>query len=75
VIERLVYYDQRGGVLQTAVFSDINEVGDRRFATTILIEDRFGDRTLQRIELAEFDIELDAGLFSLDTFETWGEKR
>ncbi|UCF10396.1 MAG: outer membrane lipoprotein-sorting protein [Candidatus Bipolaricaulota bacterium] len=73
VMERLTYYDQRGDVLQTAFFSDVVETGDRKFATTIVIEDRFGDRTLQQIELAEFDIELEAGFFSLDTFGTWGE--
>lgn len=72
VIERLVYYDQRGNVVQTAVFSDVVEIGDRRFATTIVIEDRYGDRTIERIELAEFDLALDAEFFRLETLEAWG---
>jgi hypothetical protein len=72
-MERLVYFDQRGGVLQTAVFSDVIEVEERHLATTIVIEDRFGDRTIQRIELAEFDIEIEPGFFALGTFATWGD--
>jgi len=73
VIERLVYYDQRGDVLQTAEFSDIVEIEGRRFATTIVIEDRFGDRTIERIEGPQFDLELDPLFFSIETFESWGE--
>jgi len=73
VMERLTYYDQRGGVLQTAAFSDVIEIGDRKFATTILIEDSFGDRTIQRIEDPRFDLELDAAFFSIETFEGWGD--
>ncbi len=73
VIERLIYYDQRGDVLQTAEFSDVVEIGERKFATTIVIEDSFGDRTIERIELAEFDLELDALFFSIETFESWGD--
>lgn len=73
VMERLVYYDQRGDVLQTADFSDVVEMGDRKFATTILIEDSFGDRTIERIEQPQFDLELDAAFFSIETFEGWGD--
>lgn len=73
VMEQLVYYDQRGGVLQTASFLDIIEVGDRTFATTIVIEDAYGDKTIERIEHPQFDLELDAMFFSLDTFEAWGD--
>jgi len=73
VMERLIYYDQRGGVVQTANFTDVIDVGDRRFATTITIEDSFGDRTIERIEQPQFDLELDAAFFSLDTFEAWGD--
>jgi len=73
VIERLVYYDQRNGVLQTAVFSDVIEIGGRKFATTIVVEDRYGDRTIERIELAEFDLPLEVEFFRLETFESWGE--
>jgi hypothetical protein len=74
VLERLVYYDQRGGVLQTATFSDVIEVGDRKLATTVVIEDRYGDRTIERIELAEFDPALEAEFFRLETFEAWEDE-
>jgi len=73
VLEQLVYYDQRESVVQTANFTDIVEIGDRRFATTIIIEDAYGDRTIERIENPQFDLELDALFFSLDTFEAWGD--
>jgi len=73
VIERLVYYDQRGGVLQTAVFTDVVELEDRKFATTIVIENHVGDRTIERIRLAEFDLPLDPELFCLATFGAWEE--
>jgi len=72
VMEQLVYYDQRGGVVQTAEFTDIIDVGDRRFATTITIEDAYGDRTIERIEQPQFDLELDGAFFSLETFKAWG---
>ncbi|MFC2077517.1 outer membrane lipoprotein-sorting protein [Candidatus Bipolaricaulota bacterium] len=73
VMEQLIYYDQRGEVLQTAIFSDVIEVEERHLATTIVIEDSFGDRTVQRIELAEFDLALQTDFFSLETFAAWGE--
>ena len=73
VMEKLVYYDQRGDVLQTATFSNVIEVGERRFPTMIVIEDAFGDRTLQRIEEARFDFEIDPAFFSIETFQRWGD--
>lgn len=73
VIERLVYYDQRGNAVQTAVFTDVADFGERQFATTVTIEDSFGDRTIQRIDELQFDLELEPGFFSLETFESWGE--
>ena len=72
-MERLVYYDQRGDVLQSATFSDSIELGERTFPTTVVIEDAFGDRTVQRIENPAFDLEIDASFFSIETFEIWGE--
>jgi len=71
VLERMIYYGQRGDMLQTAHFSDVVEVGDRKFATTIVIEDAYGDKTIERIEGPQFDLELDVMFFSLDTFEAW----
>jgi hypothetical protein len=73
VMEQLVYYDQRGNVVQTATFTDIINVGDRIFATTITIEDAYGDKTIERIEFPQFDLELDVTFFSLETFENWGD--
>ena len=75
VMEQLVYYDQREAVVQTATFTDIIEIGDRKFATTITIEDAYGDRTVERIENPQFDLTLDAMFFSLETFEAWGDDR
>ncbi|TFH06848.1 MAG: outer membrane lipoprotein-sorting protein [Candidatus Atribacteria bacterium] len=73
VMEKLIYYDQRETVVQTATFTDIVDVGDRRFATTITIEDAYGDQTIERIESPQFDLELNALFFSLETFEAWGD--
>lgn len=75
VLEQLVYYDQRGNIVRTAKFTDVIEVGERKFATTITIEDAYGDMTIERIEQPQFDLELDATFFSLDTFEAWGDDR
>ena len=71
LIETLVYYDQRGDVLQTATFADVTEFAGRKLATTITIEDAFGDKTIEHIEFAQFDLELDASFFRLEAFETW----
>ena len=73
VMEQLVYYDQRQAVVQTATFADVIEIGSRKFATTITIEDAYGDQTVQRIESPRFDFELDLLFFSLETFEAWGD--
>lgn len=73
VMKKMIYYDQREDVLQTADFSDVIEVGERKFATTIVVEDAYGDKTIERIEDPQFDLELDASFFSLDTFEAWGD--
>lgn len=72
VMERLLYYDQRGDVVQEANFTDIIELGERMFSTTVIIEDAYGDKTIQRIENPQFDLELNAPFFSLETFESWG---
>lgn len=73
VMGKIVYYDQRGEVLRTATFSSVVEIGERRFPTEVVIKDASGDRTIQRIENPEFDIEIDPGFFSLETLETLGE--
>ena len=71
VVDRLIYYDQRGDVLKTANFSSVIEVSGRKFATTVVIKDAYGGKTIERIEDPQFDIELDESLFCLDTFESW----
>jgi len=71
-MERLLYYDQRGAVVQEATFTDIIELGERMFSTTVIIEDAYGDKTIQRIENPQFDLELNSLFFSLETFESWG---
>jgi hypothetical protein len=73
LMEKMIYYDQRSEVLQTATFTAVVESGGRRFPSTVSIEDVYGDRTIEHIELAQFDIELDPQFFSLDTFNTWGD--
>lgn len=71
LLERMLTYDQRNGLLQTAVFTDVLDMGERRLATTIVIEDAWGDRTVQRIEWARFDEDLDESFFQLETLEQW----
>lgn len=73
VMEKLIYYDQRGAVVQTATFTDVINVGTRRVATTITIEDAYGDRTIEQIEELQFDLDLNPLFFSLETFEAWGD--
>ena len=71
ILERMLTYDQRGDVLQSAFFMDVVDQDDRKLATTLLIEDAWGDRTVQRIEWARFDPDLDEEFFQLETFLTW----
>ena len=71
-MKRLLYYDQRGNVVQEATFTGIIELGERMFSTTVIIEDAYGDKSIQRIENPQFDLELNALFFNLDTFESWG---
>lgn len=73
VMEQIVYYDQRAAILQTATFSNIVEIGERRFPTAIVIEGVSGDRTIQRIENPQFDIDIDPDFFSPETLEAFGE--
>ncbi len=72
VIQELIYYDQRGELLQTATFSDVILIQDRELASTVTIVDVYGDTTTLRYETAEFDLDLDPSFFDLATFESWG---
>ena len=67
VMERIVYYDQRGDVLRTAVFSEVIDVDDQLVPTRIEIEDASGDKTIQRVIDPEFNLENDASFFTVET--------
>ena len=69
VMTRIVYYDQRGDVLRTAVFSEVTEVNGQLVPTHIEIEDASGDRTIQRVIDPEFNLEIDAGFFTVESLE------
>lgn len=73
ILQQMHTFDQRDGLLQTVIFTDVIEYEDRKLATTLLIEDAWGGRTVQRIEWAEFDVDLDASFFHLETFRAWEE--
>jgi len=67
VMERVVYYDQRGEVLRTAVFTDVVDLDGRLVPTYIEIVDASGDRTIERVIDPEFDLDIDASFFTLET--------
>lgn len=73
VIQEIVYYDQRGNVLQTATFRDVVDIDGNLLPTTIEIVDTRGDRTIERIQNPEFQPELDASFFTLETLVGGGE--
>jgi len=68
-LERIVYYDQRNNVLQTATFRDDLTLDDRVLPTTITIIDADGDTTIQRLIDPEFAVDLDPSLFTVETLE------
>ena len=68
-IERIVTYDQRGGVLRTATFSEVVEVDGQKLPTRIAVEDASGNRTIQRIANAEYNLNLDPSFFTLERLE------
>jgi len=70
VITQLVTYDQRGGVVRTATFSDVVEQGGRRVPTRVVVDDASGDRTVQQIVDPEFDLDLDAAFFTIERLES-----
>jgi len=74
VLREVVYYDQRGNVLQTATFRDVLDVAGTRMPTTIEIVDTSGDRTIERIANPELAPDLDASFFTLETLEGGGEQ-
>jgi outer membrane lipoprotein-sorting protein len=69
VMRTIVYYDQRGDVLQTATFSDDVTLADRILPTTITVVEADGDTTVERVIDPEFDVDLDPSVFTLDFLE------
>ncbi len=67
VMEKLLYYDQRGAVLQTATFSEVIEIDGLLVPTMVVIESASGDRTLQQVIDPEFNLDLDPSFFTLET--------
>ena len=67
VMERIVYYDQRGEVLRTALFTDVVDLDGRLVSTYIEIVDAAGDKTIERVIDPEFDLDIDASFFTLDS--------
>lgn len=61
----IIYYDQRGGVIQTATFGESVRIGEVLFPTEVVIVDANGDRAVQRILDPEFNIGLDATFFTV----------
>ena len=67
VMERIVYYDQRGAVLRTASFSEVVDVDGRLVPTSIEISDAAGDKTIERVIDPEFDLEIDPSFFTVES--------
>lgn len=65
----IVYYDQRGGVIRTAMFGESVLVGEVLFPTEVVVVDANGDRAVQRILDPEFNIGLDATFFTVERLE------
>jgi len=67
VMREIVYYDQRDAILRTALFSDVIDIEGNLMPTTIEIIDATGDRTIERVIDPQFDLDLDASFFTLET--------
>jgi outer membrane lipoprotein-sorting protein len=68
-IVSIEYYDQRGAVLRTARFSDYVDLPGRVIPTTIVIEEKNGDRSVERLENVEFGITIDPQVFTVENLE------
>lgn len=62
------FYDERGELVRTLEFSDIEERGGRRIPTrmTVLPADKPNERTELVIEKLALDVDLDEGMFTLE---------
>jgi len=63
------YYDQRGGLIRTARFSEFTEVGGRLVPFVTTIEETGGDRTVQTIESLVLDPAIDPAIFTIGHLE------
>jgi len=63
------YYDQRGAVLRTARFSEYVSLPGRVIPTLIVIEEKNGDRSVERLEDVEFGIVIDPAVFTVANLE------
>jgi len=69
VMRQIVYYDQRGGVLQTATFTDDVTLSDRVLSTTITVVEANGDMTVEHVIDPQFGVEIDPSVFTLEFLE------
>jgi hypothetical protein len=65
----IVYNDQRGEVLRTALFSGYITQNDRTLPTLMMIDEQNGDRTVERLENPEFGIAIDPAVFTIENLE------
>ncbi len=65
----IVYNDQRNEVLRTALFSGYITQNDRTLPTLMMIDERNGDRTVERLENPEFGIAIDPAIFTIENLE------
>ena len=65
------YYDEDGGLSRTMVFSDFKKMGGRLVPGVMDMQpaDKPAERTTMRYQALEFDIEVDASFFSLQTLK------
>ncbi len=65
----IVYYDQRGGILRTARFSEYVTRDERILPTRIEVEEADGDRTVERLIDPEFGAAIDPAVFTVEHLE------
>ncbi|MCD5416255.1 outer membrane lipoprotein-sorting protein [Candidatus Bipolaricaulota bacterium] len=68
-VQRIEYYDQREGLIRTALFSEITAIGDLLIPFVVTIEDADGDRTVQTIKSLVPDLEIDPAIFTIEHLE------
>lgn len=63
------YVNQRGAILRTARFSDYLALPGRIVATLVTVEEKDGDRSVERLEKLEFDVPIDPKVFTVEFLE------